>query len=54
MQGPHDSHEKAQKIIARLQSRCGEGNYNYLVKLDDYEEDDYEEDDEEEYEDEGV
>lgn len=52
MQGPHDSHEKAQKIIARLQSRCGEGNYNYLVKLDDHEEDDYEEDDEEEYEDE--
>jgi hypothetical protein len=50
IQGPHDEPERAQRIVARLESHCGEGNYNYMLNIADPEDpyyyEDYEDDDE--------
>jgi hypothetical protein len=34
VQGPHDSHEKAMRIMTQLRIRCGEGNYRYTILHD--------------------
>jgi hypothetical protein len=34
IRGPNESSNQASKIIDQLHTRCGEGNYNYLVTLD--------------------
>ena len=33
--GPYDSEEKRGRILAMLEARCGEGNYNYSVIVGD-------------------
>jgi hypothetical protein len=35
IRGPNESITQARKIVAQLDKRCGEGNYHYLVALDD-------------------
>jgi hypothetical protein len=35
IRGPNESITQARKIVAQLAKRCGEGNYHYLVALDD-------------------
>ncbi len=35
IRGPNDSVSQAKKIVAQLDRRCGEGNFHYLVGLDD-------------------
>lgn len=34
IQGPYETHSNAKKIIHQLQTRCGEGNYHYVLVLD--------------------
>jgi hypothetical protein len=33
IRGPNESSSQASKIVDQLHTRCGEGNYNYLVTL---------------------
>lgn len=35
IRGPNESINEARKILAQLDRKCGEGNYGYLVPLDD-------------------
>jgi hypothetical protein len=35
IQGPHDSPQRVARILDTLKSRCGEGNFTYLVVADD-------------------
>ena len=35
IRGPNESVSQAKKIVAQLDRRCGEGNFHYLVGLDD-------------------
>ena len=35
IRGPNESISEARRIVAQLDRRCGEGNFHYLVALDD-------------------
>ena len=34
IKGPNESIVQAERIVDKLNKRCGEGNYDYLMKLD--------------------